>query len=189
MLYIIFIRYKTTKNKKTKLKSAPCFDAVSWLQTLLTVQFSCRLPRENHGRKLAEFWWRKKHTIQRPRCKSGTPRICWRSNAIMIAVEWTRCWLFKKLKLLRKKKPKLRLCRRQVSFFLSAHNRQPPFNERLNPTASISQFLSPGSTPTSMDGYGGYPSGYPPGAGPGYNEPYMQWWTFLFFYKSIRRNK
>lgn len=37
---------------------------------------------------------------------------------------------------------------------------------------SQDSFPPPGSTPTSMDGYGGYPGGYPPGAGgPGYNEP------------------
>lgn len=39
---------------------------------------------------------------------------------------------------------------------------------------SQDSFPPPGSTPTSMDGYGGYPSGYPPGTGPGYNEPSMQ---------------
>lgn len=36
---------------------------------------------------------------------------------------------------------------------------------------SQDSFPPPGSNPSSMDGYGGYPSGYPPGAGPGYNEP------------------
>lgn len=35
---------------------------------------------------------------------------------------------------------------------------------------SQDSFPAPGATPTSMDGYGGYPGGYPPGTGPGYNE-------------------